>query len=185
MKDFLKSLGSALLISFMIILFFFVGSGVSQRFTEKHTGFFGIGYANVPTGSMEPNIHVGDMIIFQSRPMEDYEVNDVIVYVRDEGEESEKLIVHRIVEITDGQIITKGDANQESDNPKRMGTVVGRVVFRIPVIGLVADFIKTPVGFLCVAAFIVVIIIINLIVIAVMNRRHPIKTVNGESFIEY
>ena len=86
MKSFFSSVLNALLWAVMALLIFMVLSGVVQRyFGHSSNGLFGIGYAVVVSGSMEPNIHVDDMIIYHEHPADDYQVGDVIVYRRNAG----------------------------------------------------------------------------------------------------
>ncbi|MDY0142728.1 MAG: signal peptidase I [Bacteroidales bacterium] len=44
-------------------------------------------------------------------------------------------VMHRIVEIKDGKITTKGDANESLDAPITYDKVIGKVIFSIPLIG--------------------------------------------------
>ena len=70
----------------MALLLFLVLSGIVQRLHVNHAnGLFGIGYAVVVSGSMEPNIHVDDMIIYHDHKPEEYQTGDVIVYRRNAG----------------------------------------------------------------------------------------------------
>ena len=171
MKTVLRSVFSAIGWFLTVILLFFVLSGAYQHFVkaDHYTGFFGIGYAVVVSGSMKPMLNEGDFIVYQEQSADRYEVGDVIVYVRDPGTPEEKLISHRIVSI-DGDIVTaKGDANDLSDEPFDKSRIVGRMAFYIPKVGKAVDFVKTPVGYACICGFIVLLIILNLIAI----RREP------------
>ena len=55
-------------------------------------------------------------------------------------------MAHRVVEISDDEIITKGDANNTADEPISREQVVGRVAFSIPLVGYLVTAIKTPIG---------------------------------------
>ena len=81
----------------------------------------GYGAAVVLTGSMEPNIMADDLIIVAER--EDYAVDDVVVYQSDSI-----LVVHRIVDITGGMVITQGDANTAPDEPVELTAINGKVI---------------------------------------------------------
>ena len=85
---------------------------------------FGYGYAQVASGSMEPNIHVGEYVIVKiNSPAA---IGDVIMYENEQG----LLITHRIVQVTEnGSIITQGDANDRQDEPVPNEKVVGKVIF--------------------------------------------------------
>lgn len=106
---------------------------------------FGIGSAVVLSGSMEPDISVGDLLVVSKR--ESYEVGDVVVY------QSGKIAVtHRIVSISENEVITRGDANNTEDEPITLEQIKGEVVLAIPYVGYVVNVIKTPIGTICVLA---------------------------------
>lgn len=106
---------------------------------------FGCGAAVVLSGSMEPTYSVDDLIIV--REAESYEVGDIIVY-----QSGGALIVHRIVLIEGEMITTKGDANNTSDQPIEASAVKGKVAICIPKIGILVDFLKSPIGTIMVLA---------------------------------
>ena len=91
----------------------------------------------IATGSMEPEIAVGDMVVVADW-QRDLAVGDVIAYARDG-----KTIVHRIVEIDQQPestaYITQGDANNAPDvDPVQQSQVEGKVVARIPALGWIS-----------------------------------------------
>ena len=106
---------------------------------------FGYGAAVVLSGSMEPTLSVDDLILVKEQ--ESYSLGDVVVF-QDVG----SLVVHRIVHMEDDTIITQGDANNVSDAPIPFSAVKGRVILSIPYAGIIVNFIKTPVGTLCIIA---------------------------------
>ncbi len=104
---------------------------------------FGYSAAVVVSGSMEPTISVNDMVV--SRSQEQYAVGDIVTFVS-----GDSLVTHRIVEETEGGFITKGDANNTEDmEPLSPDQIVGKVVWSIPAIGIVLEYLKTPLGMLC------------------------------------
>ena len=109
---------------------------------------FGVGASVVLTGSMEPTLKVNDLVFVAEQ--EDYKVDDIVVY-----QSSNQLIIHRIISITDDKVITKGDANNTSDDPITKDQIKGRYVFRIPLIGFVFKILKTVPGTICVLALVV------------------------------
>ena len=106
---------------------------------------FGVGAAVVLSGSMEPELSVGDMLIVTES--ESYSVGDVVVY-----QDGRMSVTHRIVSISDNEVITCGDANNVSDAPIAIESIKGRVVFAIPFIGYIANAIKTPIGTIVILA---------------------------------
>lgn len=101
---------------------------------------FGYGRAIVVTGSMEPAIHPGDMVIL--RAQDDYETGDIVTY------RANSYITHRVIEKTENGYITQGDANNTPDDEILKSRIVGQVVLAIPRIGYAVDFLKSPVGIL-------------------------------------
>ncbi len=97
----------------------------------------GYGAAVVLTGSMEPTIMADDLIIVAKQP--DYAVDEVVVY-----QSGSILVVHRIIDITDGMVTTQGDANSAADEPVEMTAIKGKVIATVPMLGNLARLLKTP-----------------------------------------
>ena len=110
---------------------------------------FGYGAAVVLSGSMEPAMYTGDLIIVSEN--QPYEENDVVVF-----QSGNSLVVHRIVEMDENTVTTKGDANNTADAPVDKTAVKGTVIAVVPKIGTLVDFIKTPLGTLIIVAAVVV-----------------------------
>ena len=165
MKTVLGSVFRAVTWVVMIVLLFFVLSGLYQRTIGKdpNSGILGIGYATVVSGSMKPMLNEGDFLVYQRQPSDRYEVNDVIIYVKDGGTENEKLISHRVISIDGETVIVKGDANEYADDPIIKDQIVGRMVFYVPKLGKAAEFLKTPVGYACICGVIIVLVILNIL----------------------
>lgn len=106
-----------------------------------------LGYQSmaVLSGSMEPEIKVGDIVYAKEMETDELKTGDIITY-RLSGT---TLVTHRIVEIdTENKwMITKGDANDVVDtSPVLYEQIVGRVDFHLPFLGYVSMYIKTPLG---------------------------------------
>lgn len=119
---------------------------------------FGTGIAVVLSGSMEPKLQVGDLIIV--REVESYSVGDIVVY-----RAPRELIVHRIVEIDGDSIITQGDANNSPDEAIDKSDIFGVVVSNIPLLGSVINAIRTPIG-------IVVLLVLSFALIELSFNKH-------------
>ena len=110
---------------------------------------FGWRIDTILSGSMSPDLKTGGMAVTQPVESTDIEVGDIITYGSPiDGE----VVTHRVVEIREHSppfFRTKGDANEDHDSylvpPEN---VVGKVCFHIPLLGYVAQFIKTPLGFI-------------------------------------
>lgn len=117
----------------------------------------------VLSGSMEPELSPGDVVIVASGPVA---VGDVITYRTG----NEVPTTHRIVEEVDGAYRTKGDANENADaglvDPSQ---VLGSVVVVIPLIGYVILWANTTVGF-------ALLVVIPLGLLAAMEARRFLET---------
>ena len=114
----------------------------------------------VLSGSMEPDIGVGAMVV--ARPVDEasLEVGDVITYKLT----GNTLVTHRIIEMDteNKQVITKGDANEVADGaPVAFDQIVGKVLFHVPLLGYVSVYIKTPLGIAGICGALIVIIILS------------------------
>ena len=99
------------------------------------------GYAmlEVVSGSMEPTIYKGDIIIINTKD-KDYKENDIITFRGKEGE----FVTHRIIEIDDKTMITKGDNNNSEDDPIKISSIVGKYVTKINGGGRILSSFKNP-----------------------------------------
>jgi signal peptidase len=70
-------------------------------------------YEPVYTGSMEPAIPVGSVVVIKPANPETLKVGDIICFKTEA--ESPKTVTHRIIGITSQGFITKGDANEDPD----------------------------------------------------------------------
>lgn len=101
---------------------------------------FGYGQAVVISGSMSPAFEVGDLLIYQSA--EEYKQGDMVAFRDGEND----LVTHRIMEVGEDYLITKGDANSVSDAPIAYSDVYGKVIFIIPKVGNFISFLQHPIS---------------------------------------
>lgn len=107
----------------------------------------------VMSGSMEPAISPGDVVLVREVPPGSIAEGDVVTYEFATAGSTTERRTHRVVEVVrreDGRYFrTKGDANEEAD--RRLvpaGAVVGRVAYTIPYVGYVTLFASTAEGLL-------------------------------------
>jgi signal peptidase len=103
----------------------------------------------VLSGSMEPAISAGDVVVVATGDPATIVAGDVITFSRGS---SGVAVTHRVVDVdTSGAeplFYTKGDANDNVDvNPVPASAVIGTVVLTIPLIGYVIQFAGTTLGF--------------------------------------
>lgn len=119
---------------------------------EKIPDFMGYKPFIVMSGSMEPAVMTGDLIITRQVQPGTLDESDVIAYRY--GESS--VVTHRIQQVTqvDEQraFVTKGDANNVEDNmTPTEDRVEGELLWIIPGMGHAAMFLQTPMGLLTAA----------------------------------
>lgn len=146
----------SLLIIVLIIAVFFGAYVIDQMIGMKNhddrSPLFGVYVIISP--SMVPNINVYDAVVTMRVPTEKIEMYDVITFLSKDIDTHGTPITHRvvgIVETEDGKIgyRTKGDNNNTEDNALIMeDEVIGKVLFRIPMIGYVRNFITSKLGWL-------------------------------------
>ena len=112
-----------ILIVFLIIFIICFGSIVYQKKILKNPmpNLFGYVGGTIVSGSMIPNINIGDSVI--AKVDGNYEVNDVVMFKRETS-----YIAHRVIKINDKTILTKGDNNESEDLEVSKDKVVGPVV---------------------------------------------------------
>lgn len=150
MKKNKQLIKSIIRITLLVIVAVIIGVNVYMISASRLVGNtvpmpFGVGAAVVLSGSMEPELSVGDLLIIAER--ETYEVGDVVVY-----QDGRTAVTHRIISISEGEVITRGDANNTDDNPISLEQIKGKVVFAAPLVGYAVNVIKTPLGTVCILA---------------------------------
>jgi signal peptidase len=125
----------------------------SYAHPERVPDFMGYKPFIVLSGSMEPAIKAGDLIITKKIAPEKVAVGDVISF----RVENDIIVSHRVTEInTEGGVsfLTKGDANVGMDAVEvQPETIEGLYIWRGSGWGRVAIFLQTPIGML---AFVVI-----------------------------
>ncbi len=106
---------------------------------------FGIGVSVVLTGSMEPVLHAGDLIVVKATN----EVYDRQIVVFEDGA---SLVVHRVIAFDDETVTTQGDANNVSDTPVSRDAIKGELLFSIPFVGHIVLLLREPLAVIAVLA---------------------------------
>ena len=98
----------------------------------------------VQTGSMEPEIMTGSLCFVNHKAAyESITIGDIIAFKLESG----MMVTHRVVEISEEGLITKGDANNAVDaNVITDVEYVGKTFYWIPNIGYLMMFIRTRRG---------------------------------------
>jgi len=115
----------------------------------------------VTSGSMEPKICRGDLLIIQYKKAEDIQILDIIVWM-----DTDTPIVSRVVEIEiiygEYYYTTKGDNNALRDpGVKSHDDIIGVVVGRIPWVGYIGLFLSSEFGVIIIVLLFLTIIIVS------------------------
>lgn len=143
-----------------------------MRNTEQKTGIGGYGLFEVLSGSMEPEIKVGDVIIGKrvnsvSELAADGSMNIIFEY---DG----KTVIHKLIAIEGTTLTTHGIANPVGSNETiDFSRVIAVQKGRIPALGYVLDFVREPYGY-------IIIVALPLIGVIVYETRKIVKTLKDE-----
>lgn len=101
----------------------------------------------VRSGSMSPAIDTGDVVVVKPIAPAEARVGDIVTFEDSEG----RLITHRARAIEEGpkhfSFVTQGDANTTQERWRVASDgEIGRVRYRIPMLGYVAEPISSPPG---------------------------------------
>lgn len=116
---------------------------------------FGYKPAIVLSGSMEPTIETGSIVLIDKNDTKDIAKGDIIAFNVDNT-----FITHRVTKIDDEGIHTKGDGNQTADLwVLQQDDVVGKTAYWIPKAGYVASWLTSKKGMIIVVGLCVALII--------------------------
>ena len=145
----------------VILIVFGCISIAFQKFIEKNdfVDFLGFKAFIVLTGSMEPEISAGDVVIINNVNQQNVRIGDIITY---SVGGTNQTVTHRVIEITqkNGKTYykTKGDNNNSTDSDLvEYEQIIGTVSFTIGKIGLIVNALKTTGGI----AFVILILLVS------------------------
>lgn len=106
-------------------------------FSSQGTSFLGCRIYRIGSGSMEPYLKVNSFILIKES--KEYKENDIITYKK-----NNEYITHRIIEIKNGNIVAKGDANNKADDPINASDIVGKLILKFNVINFINYLFNKP-----------------------------------------
>ena len=157
-----------------------------QVYTQGYVNIAGFSMFRVVTGSMEPTIPVGSLLLSQDVPISQIETDDVVCFVSEEPQSKGKIITHRVVAVMEdprGAIVleTKGDANLVSDGYfVTSENLIGRVVWYTEegnIMAGVMNFLSSGVGFLLCVVFPILLVAGFILRACVRNIRKEMDAV--------
>ena len=150
LKKIIKISGNVLFAVIILIVAVVVFFVFQSRIPGVTPGIAGYRLYIVLSGSMEPALHTGSLVLVHSVNVDSLAVNDIITFKDFDG--TDKLITHRIVAINSGEQLsfsTRGDANNVNDYKTIPASdVVGKVRLTLPYVGYLMDFARSKLGIL-------------------------------------
>lgn len=123
LRKILKYFNIFLVTILVIVCSIFIFKGLIKK--ENPIYIFNHSYLEVLSGSMNPTIKKGNVIIIKKS--NNYEIGDIVTY-----RYKSSFITHEIIKKNNDEIITKGTANKTEDNAINKSDIVGKVVMVIP-----------------------------------------------------
>lgn len=133
----------------------------------------GFNIYSVISGSMEPAIPTGSLIYVKDATPTELQKGDIIAFYGTENQGS--IITHRVFDnrIVEGELITKGDANDKPDvNPVKFTSVIGKVTYHIPFIGVIGQFVSNTIGKVFIGLLIALKLIFSIISSKLTEKCH-------------
>lgn len=117
---------------------------------EELIKIFGKSFLIVTSGSMEPEINCGELIVITED--KNYKKNDIVTY----KDIDNSFVTHRIVSETVNGFILKGDANNINDEEVLISNIKGKVIYHSKLLGFFIMYILKPLVIIYIILFIVI-----------------------------
>lgn len=136
---------------FLIIIIFILLFTLYSKFIlkEELIKLYNTAILVVLTGSMEPTIKSGEMIIIKEQT--DYNVDDIVTYKEDRN----FFVTHRIINKYENKYETKGDNNNLIDETIDKDQIEGKVIYHSKVCGFFILYLLKPITLIVIIIFIV------------------------------
>ena len=161
----------------IIIMLYNISLIIQSIFYPNRTpSFLGIKTYVIISGSMKPNIDIGDIVIVKEE--KNLQIGDVISYRK-----GQSVITHRIVDITEDdeeiKYKTKGDNNNTEDSENVLNkNIEGKVIKVVPKLGNVTLVLKNKIS-------IIIILIILYIYISRTYKKNRKINLRHQKRIEF
>jgi len=110
-------------------------NGLESVLQNKIYSDYGIDFSNASDWSFKNGLAKGDIVFVVGADLENLEIGNVVIF---NNGKTQYPVIHRVIEIENGRITTKGDHNNnilEIEKDIELSQLVGKAVFRIPVVG--------------------------------------------------
>lgn len=167
----------ALILAVLICLYIAI-----QVMTTGHASFFGFSMLRVVTGSMEPTMPVGSLLLCRQTDIDKIAPDDIVCFYSMDAQMLGKIITHRVIRIVtgaEGQLLleTKGDANAVADiQYVTAENLIGKVTFYTGgenALSGILSFLTSKLGFLgC--------IVFPCLILAGVILKDCVKSIRGD-----
>jgi len=136
------------------------------------------GYAvlEVISGSMEPKISKGDIVIIDTK-VNNYKAKDIVTFKDTNG----SYVTHRILEINKDKVITKGDANNTIDDEINIDSITGKYICKLSGLGALIKSIRSPFALV----MILIIGILLCVLVSTDSKGNAILTEEEKEYMEF
>lgn len=152
MKRILKTLCRTIQNIIIILIILFVLIALTTIAFPKSSGFLGYKIYTVVSGSMEPELNIGDVMLVKDVPSESINIGDIVVYQGLAEQFRGRIITHKVVNkvYTDGEFIftTKGTTNVLEDPKVSEEQIYGKVIYVMIIPSLIRKAMNSMVGFI-------------------------------------
>ncbi len=133
--------------------------------------FTDIEYRAVQTGSMEPDIPTGSLVVVVPTASEDISIGDDVTYVTSSGQ----VVTHRVIEIDreTNTFVTYGIANGINNKDPELAyeNIIGVAKFHIPWLGLAVIYLDTLSGKIVAGTVILSLFILSTLLSVIVSGR--------------
>lgn len=179
-KKILSILGTILL----VILLAVVVVMFNARLSGEAPSVFGYQVFRVSSGSMEPELMIGDVILIKEAEPQDIQKGDIVTYKGEEGDLDDKFITHKMIEdpqLVDGRYVfhTQGIYEGAVPDPDWYeDQLLGEFVCKIPFIDSVYSFFLKPYGLI--TFVLIIIVLFGYELIALILSYHTLDEIDDE-----
>ena len=145
----------------LIIIAVFIA--LATFFSARDKSLLGYRIYRIASGSMEPNLKVGDFIIIKAQ--NEYDTGDIVTFVDKEN----YFVTHRIIIMNGDEITTKGDANNSIDATITKQQIIGKVICKIHSLNFISYLLTR------IEMWILVLVIGVIMIIVFSKQKEDIK----------
>ena len=155
----------------VVIVSVIIGSFLFAIDKNPEKDIFGFRVYNVVSASMEPEISKGDLVVVKVKSGTEVQSGDVVTYYP--IGDNVTTVTHRVINtmMKDGQVYiqTKGDAVDTADPLITADDIVGVVVFHIPFVGAIINWIQ---GHIAISLGGVMAVLVVYIIVCLVKRKN-------------